>query len=150
MLCGRRPFQGPAATIILSVLNQPTPNPKTLNPNIPRDLETICLKALAKDSELRYSSCDDLAADLGRWLEYEPIHARRLRLAERLVRWFRKEPLIVGLLELVFAVSLVGLATVSWQWRKTQTNFAEAERQRTLAEKNLTEADHQKEIAKAN
>lgn len=136
MMCGKRPFRGPPAAIISNVLTQPTPNPKSFNPAIPRDLETICLKALSKEPEQRYSTCEALAVDLERWLANEPIQARRMSNTERLIRWCQKEPVIVSLAGLVFLVSLLGLVGVSFQWQK-------ADQQREIALKNLQEVQRQ-------
>ncbi|MFO0945462.1 MAG: protein kinase [Planctomycetota bacterium] len=93
LLCGERPFSGgTAAGVIFKTISEPAPLLRTKNPSIPRDLETICQKALSKRPEDRYPSCAAMAEDLKRWLEGEPILARRLGLAERLVRWVRTEP----------------------------------------------------------
>src|SRR5262249_56093887 len=67
-----------------------------LRKDLPRDLETICLKAMAKRPQDRYSDCQTLANDLRRWLDGEPIRARRLGLAERFVRWCKREPRIAA------------------------------------------------------
>ena len=67
--------------------------PRSLNPAIDRDLETICLKCLEKDPTHRYVSADALAMDLDRWREKKPISARRTNLPERAWKWVRREPL---------------------------------------------------------
>ncbi len=87
MLCGERPFEGPAAAVVSMVIHQDPPSPRTREPAVPRDLETICQKAMAKRPQDRYASCGELAGDLRRWLNNEPIRARRVGLAERLTRW---------------------------------------------------------------
>jgi serine/threonine protein kinase len=89
MLTGRLPFQ--AATYLDTlqqvVSEKPVP-PSRLQPNVPRDLETICLKCLQKDPQRRYSSAADLVADLDRWLQGQPIAARPPSLWRRLARFF--------------------------------------------------------------
>src|SRR4029079_7740487 len=72
LLCGERPFTGPSELVISMVINREPPSPRTHNSAIPRDLETICLKAMAKSRQHRYGNCQQLADDLRRWLNHEP------------------------------------------------------------------------------
>src|SRR4051794_38759878 len=98
LLCGRLPFEGPPAVVLYhAVHTEPSP-PRLLNPRVPRDLETICRKAIAKRPADRYVSCQVLADDLRRWQEGEPIVARPLGLGERLVKWARRNPAVATLL----------------------------------------------------
>jgi len=82
-----------------------------LNRQVPRDLVTIVHKAIDRDPAHRYAAAD-LAADLRRFIDDEPIHARRISAAERFLRWRRHNPAVAGLLATV-AILLVGVATVS-------------------------------------
>ena len=66
------------------------PRPRALDPRIPRDLETIVLKAIEKDPRARYASAQALAEDLGRFLDDRPILARRASAVEPYVRWARR------------------------------------------------------------
>lgn len=117
LLCGRTPFEGPPQIVLYNVLNNEPPAPRTLRKDIPLDLETICLKAMARRGEDRYADCQALADDLRRWQEGEPIRARRLGLGERLVRWCQREPrlalagAVTGLSLLLVAVLLALLAS---------------------------------------
>lgn len=112
LLTGKTPFEGPPQVVLYNVLHQEPPAPRTLRKDIPRDLETICLKSLNKKPERRYADCQALAADLRRWLDGEPIRARRPGLGERVLRWLQREPKLAaaGALALLGAVALaIGL-----------------------------------------
>jgi WD40 repeat protein/tRNA A-37 threonylcarbamoyl transferase component Bud32 len=112
LLCGQTPFSGPAQILLFNVVHREAAPPRSVKPAIPRDLETICLKAMAKRPEDRYASCHDVADDLHRWLEGEPILARRMGPAERFVRWCRRNPL-VAITSALAASALVAIAVVS-------------------------------------
>src|SRR5262249_32904362 len=91
---------------------EPRP-PRQLNDHAPRDLETICLKAMAKSPARRFASARELADDLQRFLRGEPIHARPVGRVERLGRWCRRNPVAVGLLLAVSLSSVFGLWELS-------------------------------------
>jgi len=90
LICGRPPFTGPRLAVLVSVLREDPPRPSTLNPNVPHELEAICLKTLAKRPEDRYPSCKLLAEDLQRWLRGEPTRAVQTRPERRRLGWFRR------------------------------------------------------------
>jgi serine/threonine protein kinase len=109
LLTGERPFRGTRRMLILQVLeDQPRP-PRQLNDKVPRDLETICLKAMAKSPARRYGNASELAADLRRFLAGEPIRARPVGMSERLWRWCLRNPLAASLLVAVSLGSAFGL-----------------------------------------
>ncbi|QDV91731.1 Serine/threonine-protein kinase PknB [Phycisphaerae bacterium RAS2] len=110
MLTGRPPFR--AATAVETqrqVIEQEPTAPSRLNPKVPRDLETICLKCLEKDPKRRYATALKLAEDLNRFGRNEPISARRVSALGRLVKWCRRRPTQATL---VAAISLVAMATL--------------------------------------
>ncbi|HEY7154536.1 MAG TPA: serine/threonine-protein kinase [Gemmataceae bacterium] len=115
-LTGRPPFGGASDQPLLErvLAEEPTP-PRRLRPSLPRDLETVCLKCLHKDSRRRYSSALALAEDLENWLEHRPIAARPASARERLVKWSRRRPAAAAALACVSAAMvLVVLAGSLW------------------------------------
>jgi WD40 repeat protein/serine/threonine protein kinase len=127
LLTGRPPFQGanPLDTLEQVRTVEPVP-PRRLQPRLPRDVETICLKCLQKRSHQRYPSARALAEDLDRFLAGQPIQARPVGASERLWRWCRRNPSVAGLVVALVFVLAGGLAGVTWKW-------LEADRQREQA-----------------
>src|SRR5262249_22612614 len=115
MLTGELPFRGSKGMMLMQVLQEEPRPPRRLNDKIPRDLETICLKALAKAPAQRFATARALAEDLRRWLAGEPIRARRASVWERTWRWARRRPAVAALLAVsgVAALAVVG-AGVAW------------------------------------
>jgi tetratricopeptide (TPR) repeat protein/tRNA A-37 threonylcarbamoyl transferase component Bud32 len=119
MLTGRPPFRGETAseTERQVIADEPVP-PARLNPKVPRDLETICLKCLEKDPKRRYADAGALAEDMRRYLEGRPIQARRISLLEHAWRWCRRNPAGAGLA--VTLLVLVGLSVGGALWVQRQ------------------------------
>lgn len=118
-ITGRPPFRaGSTLDTLEAVRSRPAVPPRRLQPRVPRDLETICLKCLEKEPAKRYPSAAALAEDLRRYLDGEPILARRVRLPERAWRWCRREPVVASLLAAFFLSTLVSLAL----WRQSVGN----------------------------
>lgn len=93
LLTWRRPFEGAnTAQVFRAIQTKEAPLVSRLNPLVPRDLETIVSVALEKDRERRYRSMDEFAADLRRFLSFQPVLARPLSPARRLARWVRRNP----------------------------------------------------------
>jgi serine/threonine protein kinase len=113
LLTGERPFQGNDRLILLQVLeDQPRP-PRRLKETTPRDLETICLKAMAKSPAARYQRASELADDLRRHLAAEPILARPEGYAKRLWRWCRRYPLAVSVFLATIFAATAGMVYLS-------------------------------------
>ena len=113
MLTGRRPFEGDRRQLLLQVLEDDPPAPRSVKPDVPRDLEVICLKAMNKLPGKRYQTANDLAGDLHRYLQRQPILARPMGHFERTLRWCRRYPVAVGVLIAVVLGSIAGLVYLS-------------------------------------
>jgi serine/threonine protein kinase len=113
LLTGERPFRGNRQMLLLQVLHDEPRPPRQLNDKVPRDLETICLKAMSKAPARRYATAQELADDLRRFLRGEPIRARPVGRLERLWRWCRRNPVAAGLLLAVSLGSAFGLWELS-------------------------------------
>ncbi len=137
-LTGRRPFQAETSTATLQqvLVNEPVP-PTRLNPRVPRDLETICLKCLGKEPLQRYSSAQAVADDLHRFGRGEPILARPLGRLTRLVRWARRRPTAAALCITLLAAFLLALVLVGGGLWLSGQRLATAR----AAEQDLREAD---------
>ena len=98
-----------------------------LVPHLPRDMETIVQKAIDRDPARRYSTAAALAEDLQRFLDDKPIKARRVTAAEQAWRWARRNPAVASLAVGLLLALTAGLAGVSWQWRKAETDLKTAE-----------------------
>src|SRR5262249_3466979 len=111
-LTGRPPFK--AATTLETLVQVRTPepvSPRSLQPGVPPELETICLKCLEKEPARRYASAGALADDLQRFREHRPIVARPAGVWERALKFTRRNQLLVGSAATVFVTLLAGLIT---------------------------------------
>ncbi len=131
--------------------------PRSIDPTIPLDLETIVLKAISKAPTDRYATAEELAADLRRFLEDKPIRARRMGAVERLWRWRRRNPVVAGLtitvaLVLVGAVVLLSIANsrIRGETALKVVALDQARQQEGLAKRTAAEREEQRRIAVEN
>ncbi len=163
LLTGELPFRGNQRMLLHNVIHNEPRSPRSLNDRIPRDLETICQKAMAKEPSRRYQTAQAMADDLTHYLNGQSIAARPVGRVERSWRWCRRNPVVASLSAAValalasgtgvstyFAIQADAQAREAIEQRnRAETNLVEAtnERQRALA--NLTEASHQRQRAEA-
>src|SRR5262245_58168218 len=128
LLTGQPPYRGQSDADTLRQIRAHDPiAPRRLRPSLPRDLQSICLRCLEREPGRRYGSAAALAEDLHRFLAGEPVLARPAGMASRLGKWYRRRPLVAGLLTaLVFSV-VVGFAAVVWQWQRAEHQYRRAE-----------------------
>ena len=117
LLCGELPFRGAKAMLIHQVLNEDPRPPRLLNDRIPRDLETICLKALAKSPTRRYSTAGEMAADLRCFLRGEPCKARPVGRMERGWLWALRTP------RSLWPVERPPRCSWRWSWSHSSSRF---------------------------
>lgn len=122
MLCGELPFRGSRRMLLSQVMNDDPPFPRRINEYVPKDLETIALKAMEKEQAKRYQTAGEFAAEVRRWLAGDPIHARPISPAEQMWRWCRKRPIISSLLALVTGL-LLAIAVGAGLWGASEARL---------------------------
>jgi serine/threonine protein kinase/WD40 repeat protein/tetratricopeptide (TPR) repeat protein len=146
MLTLRPAFSEPdRAKLIQLVTTTEPPPPRKVNPAVPRDLETIVLKAVARDVRHRYQTAADLAADLQRFVDDRPILARRVSVRERFWRWCRRNPLLAAATGLA-AAALLAVTSVSLLFARAQADFA-ASQEETNRRQEKTNRELEKTLA---
>jgi tetratricopeptide (TPR) repeat protein/tRNA A-37 threonylcarbamoyl transferase component Bud32 len=147
-LTGRAPFK--AATLLETMLQaiheEPVP-PRRFQPAVPMELETICLKCLAKDPAHRYASALALAEDLKRFLGGEPIQARPSSRWEQAVKWAQRKPAAAGLVGVSALAVLTLFGVVLGFTLKLSAALKATQEQRDLAERREKDADRQRAAA---
>lgn len=129
LLSGRPPFLGEHAIgVIRQATDRPAPKLRSIAPNLPRDLETICARCLEREPAARYHSAGDLALDIERWLDDRPIVARQLSPPVRVWRWSRRNR---GL-ALSLSTSII-LAAAAIVWRVDDSKLGKAVRGEEIA-----------------
>jgi serine/threonine protein kinase/tetratricopeptide (TPR) repeat protein len=140
MLTGEVPFRGTTPMVLHQAIVDEPRAPGRMAEGIPRDLDTICLKAMAKEPERRYASPQAFADDLRRWLRGEPIQARPSGRVEQAARWCRRNPrlailsgTVAALVVCVVVASVTSAILIAHAQNKTKQALASAQDQRTLA-----------------
>ncbi|MBI4612424.1 MAG: serine/threonine protein kinase [Planctomycetes bacterium] len=143
--------------LLLAVSREAPPPPRSIDSTIPRDLETILVKATAREPERRYPSASELAADLQRFLEGRPVLARRMGAALRLWRWCRRNRAVALLLGAVFSLAILvavvasaGYVETSRALERESGERARATRERERAEGERERAEAERSRAEAN
>jgi WD40 repeat protein len=154
MLTGRPPFLAatPMATAKRVATEEPVP-PRQLQPQVPRDLQNVCLKCLEKEPRKRYATAGALADDLRRFHDGVPTLARPTPPWERAWRWARRQPVNAALVGLVLFTVVLGYVLVTSQmlranreWRRAEeTSQAEAEAKRQAEENGRQEHQARRE-----
>ncbi|HMO14568.1 MAG TPA: WD40 repeat domain-containing serine/threonine protein kinase [Pirellulaceae bacterium] len=114
MLTGEVPFKGPSMVVLRKVIGDEPPRPRELRPAIPRDLETICLKAMSKARESRYRTAGEFADDLRRFLVGEPIAARPIGTLGKVWRFCRRNPSLAASILAISGILLISSIVSTW------------------------------------
>ena len=128
LLTGHPPFAAPSVLETLQLVKETQPvDPRRLQPGIPVDLATICLKCLEKQTERRYASANDLADDLQRFLAGKSITARPAGKLEKIWRWCRRNPIVAGLSTALLIAMSCGVIGILWNWQHAVQSNQRAE-----------------------
>lgn len=142
-LTGRPPFQADnSLDTLMQVLEREPIAPRQLNPGVPPDLETICLKCLQKDRRRRYGSMQELIDELDRFCDGRPILARPISRTQRAWRWCQRSPVVAGLTAALALALLAGTAVstvfavrANWEATQSASHAARAEKEADRATK---------------
>ncbi len=132
-------FEGENRGSLIRKVSQCTPPPpRSICRDIPRDLETIILKAISREPSSRYRNAAEFADDLRRFCEDRPIAARRISPMERIARWSRRNPALAGMSMALTLGAIVSFVAVSWNWRQAIEEKRNAVAEGERAENNMT------------
>jgi WD40 repeat protein/serine/threonine protein kinase/tetratricopeptide (TPR) repeat protein len=120
--------------LVKQVMHDEPVRPRKFNRGVPRDLETVVLKAIARDPAHRYQTPAEMADDLKRFVEDRPVKARRISGAERLWRWCRRNPALAGALAAAVLLFWVAFAGITWHYVKAEAARQDEVRQRAAAD----------------
>lgn len=148
LLTGRLPFEGSFEATFLQVVNQPPPNPRSIDPRIPLDLATVCLKCLSKEPQYRYQHADALADDLHRYLAGDSVEAVPEGPLRRVWRFAKANPIIALLAVCSFALMVVIAVGATLSEARTRKNLDHQMRLRFAADLATREAKDAAERAR--
>ncbi|MBC8876711.1 MAG: serine/threonine protein kinase [Planctomycetes bacterium] len=147
LLTGQLPFRGDRHLLLHRVCHEEPRPLRSRDRRIPRDLDTITLKCLAKEPHGRYATADELADELRRWLASEPIRSRPVSVTGRLWRWSRRNPVVAGLTAMVAILLVVAAVVASVAYVKTSRALVRQAEQRRIVQQREAEAARQAEEA---
>ena len=136
--------------LVQRIAQSDPPSPRSLHRWVPRDLDTIVMKAIAREPHRRYAQAAELADDLSRFVRGWPVRAQPIGPFERLRRWSVRNPVVATLAASLTAVLLAGLIGITWQWRRAESNLLLARESQQRAEENLAESNRQRQRAEDN
>lgn len=135
LLCGRVPFSGSFERVVFQVINAPAPNLCSVNLNTPPELAAICAKCLEKSPDRRFQSTDELAQELQRFLDGQPVETRKVSWTGRYLRWLQREPAIawtasacVALLTIAAFGSSYAACSANLAWQSERAQVVETKR----------------------
>jgi len=162
LITGERPYRGSVERILDQILLEDAPPARAINPQVPRDLETIIQSCLEKDPSQRYLTAQELGDDIQRWLENKPIVARPTSRLVRSKRWCQRHPFFASLTTAILVAATLSMGLTIWQWQR-EVNlgshaassleragvlFNEASESRNLAKDRLERASAKREEAR--
>jgi WD40 repeat protein/tRNA A-37 threonylcarbamoyl transferase component Bud32 len=136
LLTGTIPLSGSRSQILHDLVHNEPPSPRSRNPRVSHDLDSICLKAMAREPHLRYGSARELADDLRNFLQGEPVRARPISRWQRFLRRAQRRPAetALGLMGVVTVLAMIGLGAGHRYQRRLESQVRETELQRERAE----------------
>jgi tetratricopeptide (TPR) repeat protein/tRNA A-37 threonylcarbamoyl transferase component Bud32 len=148
-LTGRPPFIAETVVATMGLVKEDDPiPPRQVQPGVSRDLEIICLKCLQKSPQQRYSTAEDLARDLRRYLAGEPIRARPVGMMEGVIRWCRRRPLVAGLLAALVLVFFAGLTAALGLGQIARQHASRIEQDQEIIRQNSARFEREQQFAR--
>ena len=115
LLAGRKPFSGEGREILKQIAQGGPPSPRSVNPSVPKPLETICMKCLEIQPRDRYQSAMDVVKELRRFLQDLPIQTKPPGMLARIGRWCRRRPILFGMLLTSTLLGAAGAGFIGWR-----------------------------------